>query len=74
MWHHQPEQGTLTQLDVVLSNKKYIRNPEVCEVISVGMGKYGGHVSEEVREPERAASQRVMKGIAIQGRKKKRKR
>ena len=37
--HHQPEQGSLTWLDIVSNDKEYVKKSEVWEVIRKGMGK-----------------------------------
>ena len=37
--HHQLEQGAHTCLDIVLNDKRYIKNVEVWEAIRGGMGK-----------------------------------
>ena len=37
--HRQLERGTHTCLDVVLNDKRYIKNVEVWEAVRVGMGK-----------------------------------
>ena len=37
--HHQLEQGTHTCLDIVLNDKRYIKNVEVWEAIRGGMDK-----------------------------------